>query len=94
MGLALVLVARIRVDVGLADCVTVSAAEVLLPLLMVLAPPKVCAPVLTRPGFVASAGPNVIVEPLMEAPLVWELPENVPTVVTPPPAPAQLPKTS
>lgn len=57
-------------------------------LLNVLAPAKAWVPVLTIPGFEASAGPKVIVVLLMEAPLVWELPENVPTVVTPlPPVP-------
>ena len=39
----------------------------------------------TIPGFVPSAGPKVIVLVEIEAPFTIEVPEKVPTVVTPPP---------
>src|ERR1700744_5067405 len=56
------------------------AEKVLLPV-KVLAPAKVCVPVDTIPGFVASAGPNVMVGPDTPAPFVCDDPEKVPTVL-------------
>ncbi len=62
---------------------TVSPALPVKRLLKVLAPAKLWTPVVTIPGFVASAGPKVIVVPEIVAPLTCELLEKVPTVLTP-----------
>ena len=63
----------------------------MIPPLKVLAPAIVWATVLTMPGFVPSATPNVIVLPLMLAPLAIEVALKVPIVVTPLLAAAQVP---
>ena len=55
-----------------------------IPLLKVLAPLKVCVPVVTTPPLIASAGVRVKLPPLMVAPFAVEVPAIAVTLPTEP----------